>query len=130
MKRKRSKVRAEKATRTTISDLRRHFGEANYFIFPVAPWYRRHKLDFLAVPKSDPTRLILVRPTRNGNISLRPFCSVTLYGEVRRNLKKRTFLVRVRFSTQLPYETLRLAGWHEYLPRASLQEYRTLSLRC
>lgn len=52
--------------------LRARIGELGYLIVPVAPKYRRHKTDFVAIPKDDPHFFAIVRAAAK-RIVIRPF---------------------------------------------------------
>jgi hypothetical protein len=125
-------IRTTLAQRETIALLKTQLAERGHFIFPVAPWYRRHRMDFVAVPKQFPQQLLVVRPMRDGSVSVRPFCAPVLYSSLRKRLPclgKRT-PAKIRWSNrQLPYarREWHWGWWHAYLSQSALREYRRLS---
>jgi len=59
--------------REALGKLHISLAEHGYYIFPIKPKLRRHKLDFIAVLNVPPLNFVLVRPTLKGRISVMPF---------------------------------------------------------
>lgn len=66
------------AQRECIRSLRKELASNGYFILPVARRFRKHKSDFVAVPKKNPREMVLVQPGGKGNIITHPFASFRL----------------------------------------------------
>lgn len=126
---KRMKIRTTVNQRSTLSELKKRIAELDHYIFPVAPWYRRHHLDFVAVPKRFPEKILLVRATQNGNVSIRPFTNSSTRNGIRHQLQKIRFPVPARWNGVKIPSREGSQGWHEYLSRSSRMEYAQLTGR-
>ncbi|MDB5188167.1 MAG: hypothetical protein JWO50_687 [Candidatus Kaiserbacteria bacterium] len=67
------RIRVNKDQRDASNILALRLTEMGYLIFPVAPWYRRHHLDRIAISKSQQQFFFVFRPMRNGTITVRPY---------------------------------------------------------
>jgi hypothetical protein len=128
----RTLIRATKEQRAALQLLRSRLGERGYFIFPVADWYRQHRLDFVAVPKEQHLRsaIVLVRPRKRGVISLRPFCRSGEYHRIKILVGELGAYTNVplRWSNrQLPYGRQRPDWWPDYLTPTSRKQLALLS---
>jgi len=56
-------IRTEPSQRKALLAIRKLLAGQGYQIYPVATWFRRSSHDFLAVPRQNPNRLLLIRPT-------------------------------------------------------------------
>ena len=123
-------VRTTKAQREAVALVRSELAQRRYYIFPVAKWYRKHQLDFLAVPRGEPQMLVLVRPLRNGSISVRPFAIPSWHESVRALLRhlQPKLKTPVRWnSRQLLHAKAQPDRWDQYLSAQSRREYARIS---
>jgi hypothetical protein len=113
------RIRTTQKQRTTLALLKERFAEQGYFIFPVAPWYRKHHRDFAAVPKEKPVGLVVVHPMRDGSISVRPF-DLIFRSEIRKINAQVKTNCPIRWSgRRLPSSRTRPRRWDEYLPASA-----------
>jgi hypothetical protein len=120
-------IRTTPQQRAALSLLKSRFAELGYEIFPVARWYRKHHLDFIAMPKTMPQFFVFAHPLRNGSISVRPFCRSMSDTALRRVLSQLKVDCPIRWKNQ----QLRLARtqpdwWHAYLTPQAEKEYMRL----
>ncbi len=127
--RKRRKIRVTKEQERAIVQLRFNLAEAGHLIFPVAPWYKRHRLDFIALPKDFMPKMTLVRPTHKGHVEVRPYAHAAQYTRVREIIEasRRHVCVPLRFNKrQLPFGKDRTERWLSYLEHQHLEELKVL----
>jgi hypothetical protein len=121
------KIRTTAQQREGLTLLRRRLAEQGYLIFEVASWYRRHRLDFLATPKRSPLEFVVVRPMRNGSLSVRPYSSPVHYRSFRELLGQIKAGCPIRWSNrQLPLKKGIRGLSFTYLPRSAEKEYARL----
>jgi len=84
-------IRTSALQRQLLLAVRTCLIEKGYLTFPVAMWFRRSRLDFVAVPKQNPQRLLLVRPGRDRNIELLSYAGIDLF-------------LRVHLESEIPYK--------------------------
>lgn len=126
---RKKRVRTTPAQRTAMEKLRKRLGERGYVILPVARWYRRHYLDFLALPKLVPREFVLVRPSRNGTVSVRPFASPQLYGPLQAMLQTMQHSCDglLHWSDRmLPFARVRPDDWPKFIAPEGLRETQVL----
>lgn len=117
------------AQRDALAMLRNRLGEKGYYIFEVAPLYRCHHLDFVAVPKNVPQQLVLIAPKPGNRIIVRPLSSPALYDELKMLLAECRKLTGASLHWsrhQLWYRKKNPDGWMQYLSKQSRNEYRRL----
>lgn len=118
------RIRTTLQQRETIRILRSRFGEQKYLVFPVAGWYRRHYLDFVAIPKKSPQQFVLVHAVRSGYVSVRPHCVSTMHGSVRTLIKSGKIPLVARWSArQLRKTPSGSVLWYDYVPPSAIKEY-------
>lgn len=101
----------------TLKELRCLFGENDYEVCDVAPFFRRHEQDFLAVHNEWKRKFVVVRPTRGGGISIVGFCLPSLYVKMRKiiNDARGRLPVRIVWSgKQLRFAEARPDWWKQY----------------
>lgn len=118
--------------RLAAAILKTRLGERGYFIAPVAPFFRRSDLDFVALPKDRPDCMVLVRPTANNTMVVRPFASGQVYVELRSFLKtlRNTLDIPLKFGMpQLPHARQRPDWLSQFVPSECLPELAALGCR-
>jgi len=105
--------------RATLEKVKREFAENGYYIYPVAPFFRRNEHDFVAAQKDWPRQFLVVRPTPKGFVSVIPFALRTLYHKPRKiisSLQKKSPKT-IRWSgKQLRFARQRPDWWKDYFP--------------
>ena len=110
-------IRTTLTQRRALEGIRIFVAEQGYRIFPVATWYRRHKLDFIAVPTNGSQQLLLIRPARTGVVEIRPYAYRVLYRNLRAKLvAHRKEFGRMHWRRQLPMLKKR-GGWKSLISR-------------
>ncbi len=118
--------------RSTLAKLRHLLAEVGFCIFPVAPWYRRHKSDFAAISNDGVMKhLFVVRAVGNGSISIRPFSSSMRSPRIETWLQWWHKHIHVRTSVWtnrcLPYTTHEgIESWLPYLSKRDQKEWAKL----
>ncbi len=114
----------------TLERLRILLAELGHVIVPVADRYRKHELDFVALPKDRPRCLLRVRPIPSGAIMLQPYASRAQYRSLRLALREKgRFDSPVRWSgAQLPFSHVDPEGWKRFISPEALPELNYLSL--
>lgn len=126
-------IRTTRAQRERLETLKARFGEWGYYIYDVASWYRRHRLDFVALPKMEINRgkILVVRPGKGGVISVRPFQRPGDYFHLKTKLislaeKKPELMIRWS-NRRLPYAQQRPDWWDQYVAPADYAKLELLS---
>ncbi|OIP77364.1 MAG: hypothetical protein AUK16_02070 [Parcubacteria group bacterium CG2_30_44_11] len=118
------KYNPTEAQKNELTALRKTFGTRGYFIFPVASWYRRTEDDFLASPKLEPHQVILVRPTKTGQIEMRPYVLKASFTHLIKEIKARQVkYCSVRWRAGLPAPTKNYReDWQLFYPEEFWEE--------
>ena len=115
-----------KEQRTALTQLRARLGEMGFGIERVQRMRGAHARAFVAVKRDTPNHLLLIRPHRDGWVSITPYLSPCLYERERGNLE--ALLARLPapvFWDQnqliaLPDED---SGWLRYVPKTRQRSY-------
>lgn len=112
---KKRRVYTTWAQRRLLSYTKTLLAEQGYFFYPVATWYRRHKLDRIAILRDSLHKPLLLRAGNKGVIEIKPYVDPSLYLLARKKLRERIPTgSRVRFMRQLPQKK-GYYGWKEYI---------------
>ena len=123
---KRRVIRVSSAHAQRIGDIRTFLAEQGYKIFPVAKWFRRHTLDFIAIYSDHPRKLLLVRPAKKGITEFLFYSHRIQYFEIRNALKVRKKVFgRMHWVRQLP-SMERQGGLKMFVPRRCKKEFELL----
>ena len=74
----------------SLDEIRTYLAAKSYRVIPVEKRFRRHRLDFLAIASENRSKMLLVRPSWNGVIEIRPSVMATLYDLSLSEVKKST----------------------------------------
>lgn len=117
-------IRVTAQQRATLGKVKRELAESGYYIYPVAPFFRRNKHDFVAAQKDHPREFVVVRPTPKGLVSVVPFVMRALYYKPQKivsSLQKKE-PGTIRWSgKQLRYARQRPDWWRDYFPAEARQ---------
>ena len=116
------RIRATKAQKDATALLSRRITEMGYLIFPVAPWYRRHHLDRIAIPKSHQQFFFVFRPMRNGTITVRQYCHHS-NGRVREMVKSLGMEKSIRCWNRVQPKLKGDETWSRYLSKPDIDKY-------
>ena len=128
MQKRRGKPIVTEQQKALLLDLRKRFAECGHLVLLVSRVRRRHKFDFLAVPKSNPLQFLIVEPDTRGRVRVRPFGCRTLYIEAKRAVAaaRAAHKNKVRWHTQIPIckHNLRL---EHYLTPTGMKELKRIT---
>lgn len=112
----------------TLKILRRRLGENGYLIFAVAPWYRRHESDFVAMPKEAPRQFSVVRATATNTVVVRPFADPRgkLY-RILPDIRKKSPASIKRGLPPLKSSRQRPDWWLQYIEPEAITELKRLN---
>jgi len=124
------RIRITAAQRNAVVLLRARLAEKGCAVFKVASWCRKHRLDFVAVSKDEPSRLLLVRPKQNGSLEVRAYCVSMSFNQDMRDcikmVQKNSRCAIVLNARALPRKPRTPDSWENYLSRPALREFRLL----
>lgn len=116
-------IRTTATQRLALQQLQKRLAERGYWIFPVAREFRRHSLDFIAIPKDEPWRLLLVSSQRNGSLQARPAFVSVLHRENVAFMKQLKLACKITVSRK----QLQNVPWVSFLTTQSHKEYSALT---
>lgn len=111
--------RVTRRQQRTLVYLRRLLAEEGCFIFPVAKPLRRHRKDFIALPKNSPSHFLRVRPTSSGKVIIQSFVPLRhLHLKTKLFERTRKLGAWVQWhGSALGHAHERPDVWNNYLPR-------------
>ena len=118
MSNKRTQTYTSATQRNALAEIRNTLAGEGYLRSPVVSWYKKHRNEFLMIPKDKPQEFVLVRPQRNGVIHIRPFACTFPDPKVRKLIEKlQSSGMLVRWHSQrLRYAAAREDWWFEFIP--------------
>ena len=113
-----------------LADLRKRFASCGHLILKVSRLRRHHLFDFLAVPKDNPQKFLIVEPMHNGRVRVRPFCCDSLYYQEKKVIEeaRKVHGKKVTWYDQIPLSRLKLGLEHYVTPTGSKELQRIIGL--
>lgn len=124
---KRKRIRTTQTQRTALKLLRKELGQACFMIFEVADWYKQHREDFIAVYIYNINVILLVRPSRKGLITIRPYSSDNSFNTAQGVLPIIKKLTSAKapikyFNRKLPLVRSTDEPWRVYVKKSNVEE--------
>ncbi len=111
-----------------LANLKALMAEKGYDTCEVASFFRRSEHDFLAYDKTRVSKFVVVRPTLAGRVSVTPCVSWSLFGTLRKDIRKSQKPYPVRVHTHkkaLKFLNARPEWWRDYFPSSVLNSLKT-----